>query len=137
MFALIETKNATNIAIHIPSDDNCSTSLKQLVLMLENNATFYQSSYSHHEVVKPEMSIVLGGEIKLEGREENGEFMVIAPDHHLIDDSFEISTPTIHASFAKAKKKFQETIDRLRHERTTKDLRIQELEQRIEDLEGS
>lgn len=134
MFALIKTNGASEIAIHIPGDDNCSTSLKQLALMLENNATFYDNNYYEFKIIKPEMSIILGDQIQLENRAENGEVVVVPAGSDLLDESFEIATPEVKVSYAKAKKEFEATINRLRNEKEAKDIEIQLLEQRIEEL---
>jgi hypothetical protein len=134
MFALIKTNGASEIAIHIPGDDNCSTSLKQLALMLENNATFYDNGYYDFKVIKPEMSIILGNQVQLQGRSENGEFALVPAGSDLLSESFEIATPEVKVSYAKAKKEFEATINRLRNEKEAKDIEIQLLEQRIEEL---
>ena len=134
MFALIKTNGANEIAIYVPSDNNCSTSLRQLALMLENNATFFDNGYYEFKTVKPEMSIVLGDELGLGSRSENGEFAVVPAGTHVLDDSFEIATPEIQVSYAKAKKEFEDIIKRLRNENEAKKLEIQRLEQRIEEL---
>jgi hypothetical protein len=133
MFALIKTNGASEIAIHIPGD-NCSTSLKQLALMLENNATFYDNGYYEFKTIKPEMSIILGDQIQLQGRSENGEVVVVPAGFDVLDESFEIATPEVKVSYAKAKKEFEATINRLRHEKEAKEIEIQRLEQRIEEL---
>ena len=134
MFALIKTNGATEIAIHIPGDDNCSTSLKQLALMLENNATFYENSYYGFKVIEPEMSIVLGDQLQIQGPSGNGECALVPAGFDALDESFEIATPEVQVSYAKAKKAFEDTIKRLRNENEAKALKIQRLEQRIEDL---
>lgn len=134
MFALIKTNGASEIAIHVPSDDNCSTSLKQLALMLENNATFYDNGYYEFKMIKPEMSIVLGDQIQLQGRSENGEFALVPGGSDLLDESFAIATPEVLASFQQAKKGLQDAIKSLRNENEAKDITIRRLEQRIEEL---
>lgn len=134
MFALIKTNGASEIAIFIPSDDSCSTSLKQLALMLENNATFYDNSYYEFKIIKPEMSIILGDQVQLQGRSENGEFALVPAGSDLLDESFEIASPEVLASFKQAKKGLQDTIKSLRNEKEAKDIEIQRLEQRIEEL---
>ncbi|NCW70245.1 MAG: hypothetical protein EBV86_17100 [Marivivens sp.] len=136
MFALIKTKGATEIAIQIPGDDTCSTSLKQLALMLENNATFFKDNWSDFELIQPEMAIVLGDQVKLESRAENGEVevFVVPAGSDVLDASFQIATPEVQVSYAKAKKELESTIKRLRHEKESKDLEIQQLKQRIEEL---
>lgn len=134
MFALIKTNGASEIAIFVPSDDSCSTSLKQLALMLENNATFYDNSYYEFKIIKPEMSIILGDQVQLQGRSENGEFALVPAGSDLLDESFEIASPEVLASFKQAKKGLQDTIKSLRNEKEAKDIEIQRLEQRIEEL---
>lgn len=134
MFALIKAQGATDIAIYIPGDDNCSTSLKQLALMLENNATFYDNNYYEFKIIKPEMSIILGDQIPLENLTENGEFVVMPAGSDLLDELFEIVTPEVQVSYAKAKKEFEAKINCLRNEKEAKDIEIQRLEQRIEEL---
>ena len=134
MFALIKTNGASEIAIHIPGDDNCSASLKQLALMLENNATFYQNNWSKFELINPEMSIILGDQIKFERHSENAEVVVVPAGSDVLDESFEIATPEVQVSYAKAKQAFEDTIKRLRNDNEAKDITIRQLQQRIEDL---
>ena len=135
MFALIKTNGASEIAIHIPGDDNCSTSLKQLALMLENNATFYHDDWSEFKLINPEMSIILGDQLHIQGRSENGEFALVPAGFDRLDESFEIATPEVRASYAKAKEAFKEQIKRLRNENEAKDIEIRRLEQRIDEME--
>lgn len=135
MFALIKTNGATEIAIHIPGDDNCSTSLKQLALMLENNATFFKDDWNGLKVIKPEMSIVLGDQLPIQGRSENGEFALVPAGSDVLDESFEIATPEVRASYAKAKEEFKDQIKRLRNENEAKDITIRQLEIRIDAME--
>ena len=102
--------------------------------MLENNATFYENGYYDFKVIKPEMSIVLGDQLPIQGRSENGEFALVPAGFDRLDESFEIATPEIQASYAKAKEAFKEEIKRLRNENEAKDIQIRRLEQRIEQL---
>jgi dynactin complex subunit len=133
MFALIKTNGATHIAIHIPSDDSCSDSLKQLALMLENNAVFYEESWSRPGVVEPEMTVLLADKVKLDGRSESPEFIVVQPNSAVLDKSFEICTPEVLVSFARQKEKFEESIKRLRNEIETQRFKIKSLERQCDD----
>ena len=104
--------------------------------MLENNATFFKDNWSDFELIQPEMAIVLGDQVKLESRAENGEVevFVVPAGSDVLDASFQIATPEVQVSYAKAKKELESTIKRLRHEKESKDLEIQQLKQRIEEL---
>jgi hypothetical protein len=133
MFALIKTNGATHIAIHIPSDDSCSDSLKQLALMLEKNAIFYEDSWMRPGVVEPEMTVLLADKVKLEGRTDNPEYIVVPPNSAVLDKSFEICTPEVLVSFARQKEKFEESIKRLRNEIETQCFKIKGLEKQCED----
>jgi len=133
MFALIKTNGATHIAIHIPSGDSCSDSLQQLALMLENNAIFYDDSWSRPGVVEPEMTVLLADKVKLEGRSENPEFIVVPPSDAVLYKSFEICAPEVLASFARQKEKFEETIRRLRNEIEAQHFTIKGLEKQCDD----
>jgi len=135
MFALIKTNGASEIAIHIPSDDSCSTSLKQLSLMLEHNAKFLQDNWNEFKLIQPEMTIILGDQVNLESRSENGEFLVVPERSDVLGESFEIVTPEVQVSYAKAKQAFKDTIKRLRHEKESADLEIEQLKQRIQELD--
>lgn len=137
MFAHIKTNGASEIAIYIPGDDNCSTSLKQLALMLENNSTFFESGWTDCKLIKPEMSIVLGDQLNFESRSENGEFVVVPAGSDVLDESFEIATPEVQVSYAKARQAFEDAIKRLRNENEAKGMTIRQLEQRIEELSES
>ena len=59
MLAIIETKNATHIAINVPVDE-ASEMLPALARLFEDNATFYYSSYSEVDVVQPKITFHLG-----------------------------------------------------------------------------
>lgn len=113
MFAVIETKNATHIAIHIPHEGS-DKSLPALAAMLENNATFINKGWREIGVVKPEMSIILGDKFDTES-DDAGELLIKAsPD--VVSDDFVIATPDVFVSNKKAIAKKQEEIDRLRSE---------------------
>lgn len=131
MFALIDTKDASEIAIYIPSDDNCSESLKQLTLMLEHNATFYKVGYQSFEIVKPKISLILGNKHEFESGYESVE-VTVASNDHLLDKHFSIDTAQVKASYDKAKRSFAERNERLQKEVASLKLEIEKLEEMIE-----
>jgi hypothetical protein len=100
MFALIETKNATHIAIHIPHEGADKT-IPALVGMLENNAVFISKGYNALEARVPEMSIQLGDKIMLENSET--EMAICIPGSAwVLDDSFVNEAPEVKVSSQKA-----------------------------------
>ncbi|AZS78774.1 hypothetical protein ELS24_10155 [Achromobacter spanius] len=113
MFAVIETKNATHIAIHIPHEGS-DKSLPALAAMLENNATFINKGWREIGVVKPEMSIILGDKFDAES-DDAGELLIKASSA-VVSDDFVIAAPEVFVSNKKAIAKKQEEIDRLRSE---------------------
>lgn len=113
MFAVIETKNATHIAIHIPHEGS-DKSLPALAAMLENNATFINKGWREIGVVKPEMSIILGDKFDTES-DDAGE-LLIQTSPAVVGDEFVIATPDVFVSNKKAIAKKQEEIERLRSE---------------------
>ena len=128
MFALINTQEATEIAIYIPSDDNCSESLKQLTLMLENNATFYKSGYQSFEILNPQMSVILGDKHEFSSGFESIEVAVASSDH-VLDPHFSIDTAQEKASYDKAKSLFAQKNERLKKEIACLKLLIEQLEE--------
>jgi hypothetical protein len=128
MFALIETKGATHIAINIPHDGADKT-IPSLVGMLENNAIFVSKSYNTIETRVPEMSIQLGNKISLENSET--ELAIFIPDStNILDDSFVQEAPEVWVSNAKGIKKKDDEIVRLRTE-------LAHVKQQLTDLRES
>jgi hypothetical protein len=128
MFALIETKGATHIAINIPHDGADKT-IPALVGMLENNAVFVSKGYGTIETRVPEMSIQLGNKISLENSET--ELAIFIPGStNILDDSFVQETPEVKISNGKAIKKKDEEIARLRTE-------LAHVKQQLADLRES
>lgn len=114
MFAFIDTKNATHIAINIPQQDADKT-IPALVGMLESNAVFIRKNYSTLETCTPEMSIQLGDKISLENNET--ELAIVIPGStSILDDSFVQETPDVRISNGKAIEKRDHEIARLRTE---------------------
>jgi hypothetical protein len=114
MFALIETKQATHIAIHIPHDGS-DKSLPALAAMLEQNAVFVRNGYQTLEVVNPNMTIHLKDTIELSGRESELAIVVPASKRTLGDD-FVIATSEAYFSNKKTLEQRDETISKLTSE---------------------
>jgi hypothetical protein len=128
MFALIETKNATHIAINIPKDGADKT-IPALVGMLENNAVFIQKGYSTLETRTAEMSIQLGDKIALDN--SDSELIVLIPSStEILDESFVHESPEILISNRKAIEKKDAEIQRLR-------LELAHITQKFEDLRNA
>ena len=114
MFAFIETKNATHIAINIPQQGADKT-IPALVGMLENNAVFIRKSYGTLETCTPEMSIQLGDKVFLDNSET--ELAILIPGNtSILDDSFVQEAPDVRISNRKAIEKKDAEIVRLRTE---------------------
>lgn len=124
MFALIETKNATHIAIHIPAD-KAAASLPALANMLENNAVFIQQSYREAAVVSPGMSIVLGNTYSMPNND--GEAIVIGVCEHLIADEFVIDTPEVFRSNKEYRAKKEAELTNMRREVDSLRLQVERL----------
>ncbi len=111
MFALIETKGATHIAINIPHDGADKT-IPALVGMLENNAVFVSKGYRTLETRKPEMSIQLGDRIVMDNSDE--ELVIQIPrSTSVLGDSFVTETPEVLISNRKAIERKDKEIERL------------------------
>lgn len=131
MFALIETKGATHIAISIPND-GAAVSLPALARMLEENAVFINKSWREFSVVTPSMSIQLGDTYRMEDS-ESAE-LVIEQSTSVLDDSFVNFTPEVKASNKVAMEKKEAEITKLRRDlEVMKDMR-NELQARLDSL---
>jgi hypothetical protein len=129
MFALIDTKRATHIAINIPHDGADKT-IPALVGMLENNAVFIEKSYSGIETRVPEMSIQLGDKISLANSDE--ELAIVIPSStSVLDDSFVQESPEVRISNKKAIDSRDAEIKRLRTELAHTKQQLQDLQDRI------
>jgi hypothetical protein len=132
MYALIETNNATHIAINIPLN-SAEKSLPALAAMLENNAVFIQSSYYDCKSVTPSVSFMLGQKIKVGSQDTE---LVVCDSGHIISDDFVIERPEVHIINAAAIKKKDEEIKRCRTEIDMLKLTIDTLKERIDSLEN-
>lgn len=110
MFALIETKGATHIAINIAKEGS-DKSLPALVSMLEQNTTFIKKAWKELSLLKPEMTIILGNTYHIE--DPDCCDIVINTEPHTIDESFVIATPEIFTSNMKTLAKKDEENKRL------------------------
>lgn len=114
MFALIDTKNATHIAIHVPHEGADKT-LPALLGMLENNAVFVKKNWHTFETCTSETTITLGSKIVMEGQE--AELAIVVPSSdHVLDASFLPVTPDVLISNKNAIDKKDSEIARLRTE---------------------
>jgi hypothetical protein len=131
MFALINTKGANHIAIHIPHEGADKT-IPALVGMLEQNAVFINKGWSSIETIRPEMSIQLGNKITLENSDE--ELAVVAPGQAaILDESFVYGTPEVRLSWKKAIEKKEAEIQRLRTELAHVKQQLTDLQDRINE----
>ena len=110
MFALIETNQATHIAIFIPHD-GANKSLPALAAMLEQNAVFVKNGYLTLEVVKPNMTIRLNDTIEISGR-ENELSIVVPTSKQTLGDDFVLATAEAYISNQKAIKERDERISK-------------------------
>ena len=110
MFALIETNQATHIAIYIPHD-GANKSLPALAAMLEQNAVFVRSGYQTLEVVKPDMTIRLNDTIEISNR-ENELSIVVPTSKQTLGDDFVLAGSEAYISNQKAIKERDETISK-------------------------
>jgi hypothetical protein len=129
MFALIETKGATHIAINIPHDGADKT-IPALVGMLENNAVFVSKGYCTLETRKPEMSIQLGDRIVIDNSDE--ELVIQIPGSaSVLGDSFVTETPEVLISNRKAIERKDKEIERLATELAHVKQQLADLRERI------
>lgn len=125
MFALIDTKGATHIAINIPHEGADKT-IPSLVGMLEQNAIFVHRSYNTLETRIPEMSIQLGDKLLMNTSGE--ELAITIPfSTSILDESFVNESPEVKISNKKAIEERDSKIQRLQ-------LEVANLNQSLNDL---
>jgi uncharacterized protein YaiE (UPF0345 family) len=125
MFALIETKNATHIAIHIPAD-KAHESMPALAKMLEQNATFIKQSWREMEVVTPAMSIVLGNSYDIQDNE--GEALKVAEHSEVIGSEFVADSPDVYRSNKVYREKKETEVTTMRREIDSLKLQVEKLQ---------
>ena len=128
MFALIDTKGATHIAIHIPHQ-GADRSIPALVGMLESNSVFVAKGWNSLEMRTPEMTIQLGDTLSLHNSDI--ELAITIPHSaHCLDDSFVAEAPEVWASFKKGIERRETELTRLRTE-------LAHVKQQLEDLQNT
>lgn len=132
MFATIKTNGATSIVINIPHD-GAEKSLPALARMFEENAVFVREGYQELSTVKPEMTITLGSEVKIEHADQ---VLAVVKSGFVLDETFVNATPEVFASNAKAQKKAQEDWHRLYREKQVLQDQLEALKQKIATLEN-
>ncbi|MCE2836597.1 MAG: hypothetical protein LW834_06515 [Cyanobium sp. 49614_E6] len=131
MFALIETNRATHIAIHVPHN-GADKSLPALAAMLEMNAVFIQEGYNQLEQVKPKMTIELGDEITITGRDAEISIQIPA-NSHCLEDSFILATAEAYISNKKAIDQRDERIVKLCEEIAFLKVSLQRLQTQLDE----
>jgi hypothetical protein len=130
MFALIDTKGANHIAIHIPPEGADKT-LPALAAMLEQNAVFINKSFGSVETVTPAMSIQLGNKVEFESYGQELAVTYISGSDRVLDESFVLATPEVYVSYKKTLKQKDTEIERLRTELAHTKQQFQDLQDHI------
>ena len=131
MFVSIDTKGANHIVIHIPHE-GADKSLPAIARMLEQNAVFIKKGWNSAELVKPEMSVVLGDKFEVE--KDGDEPIVVKESTAVLPDDFVAATPDVFVSNAKAAKKATEDSQRLRTEVSHLKDQIESLKAQLQEL---
>lgn len=115
MFALIDTKNATHIAIHVPHE-GAEKTLPALAAMLEQNAVFIREGYQELGTVTPSMQIILGNQYRVEHYGQELMVLCVPEDKQVIGEDFVIASPAVFASAKKGLAEKEAEIGKLRTE---------------------
>lgn len=134
MFATIETKGATHIAIYIPHEGS-EKSLPALARLLEQNAVFINVGYQEAKTVQPSMNITLGDKFMVEGYAHDP--IAITSSECVLPDDFVAATPGVFTSNAAQKKKMEDEQTRLRSENTYLKSEIESLKAQLRELANS
>lgn len=133
MYALIETNNATHIAIYVPHEGSDKT-MPALLAMMENNMVCIQKNYSSIQTVEPTMSFVLGDKIV----EKNYDLeLIIQHSDACIGENWVAASPTVFIDYSKDKKKKDDEISKLRTEVGYLKDQISSLTAQIQELTDS
>ncbi|CCN02113.1 phage-related hypothetical protein [Bordetella bronchiseptica Bbr77] len=125
MFAVIETNNASHIAIRPP----------RKAAMLEHNATFINKGWREINVVKPNMHIILGD--KFDTESDDASELLIQACTDVVSDDFVIAIPEVFVSNKTAIAKKQEEIERLRSELQSAKFQLDAANVRIHGAAGT
>ncbi len=112
MYALIDTNNATHIAIYVPHEGSDKT-MPALLAMMENNMVCIQKNYSSITTVEPTMSFILGDKVVEKSYELE---LIIQPSGDTIGENWVIACPEVFMDYSKDKKKKDDEISKLRTE---------------------
>ena len=132
MFAIIETKGATHIAIYVPHE-GAEKSLPALAAMLENNAVFISQGYNEMKVVNPEMSIKLGDVYSLTRYNEEEIIVRISESRDVLSYDFKEAKPSDVFINALGSKKRDDEIAKLKVELAYVRAERDELKSRLVD----
>jgi len=113
MFILINTNDATHIAINVPHE-NSEKTLPALAAMFEENAVFINKGWREIKTVSPSMSVVLGENVVVGDDVEMN--VTIPKSNHVMADGFVPETPEVHVNYSKMLKQKDDEITRLRNE---------------------
>jgi hypothetical protein len=137
MFILIDTKNASHIAISVPQE-GADRSLPAIVGMLEGNAVFLDmGGYGRPtEKVKPKITIELGNELSFDNRSEH--LYILNPDSQcVLGDSFDPHTPELVVSYKKAIDEKDKAMNALRVELAHVKRKLEEYQAALQDQQES
>ena len=132
MFALIETNQATHIAIHIPHD-GADKSLPALAAMLEQNAIFVRSNYSETIKVEPSITIHLKDTVEIVGREIEAA-IVVPSSRQVLGDDFVLATSEAYISNKKTLEQRDEKISKLTSENVFLKASLERLQATLNEL---
>lgn len=133
MFATIETKGATHIAIYIPHEGS-EKSLPALARLLEQNAVFINVGYNEAKTVTPSMNITLGNQFQVDGYAHDP--VVVAESGCILSDDFVHASPEVFTSNAAYKKEAEEEKARQRAEIAYLKVQIESLKSQVAALES-
>lgn len=134
MFIIVDTNNATHLAINIPTEV-AAQALPSIANMFEKNTIFVQNGWSGFELKTPTITIGLGDSYKFD---RGDTALLIADNPQVIDTDFEIATPEVFFKNTELIKKKDTEIKNLRDEiralkyqvsSLTEDLRIKNEEE--------
>jgi hypothetical protein len=132
MFALIDTKGATHIAIHVPNE-GADKSLPALIGMLEKNSTFIKNTYSSLETVTPTTNITLGDKVTCDN--SYCDMIVTVPESdQVVGEGFVLADTAVYVSNAKARERADNENSKLRKELEFLKAKLQEMESTIASL---
>ena len=128
---IIETKNATHIAINIPVADS-ATMLPSLVSLFENNAIFINNGWSEIKTVTPEIVIKLTD--KFVSERHDIELLITTEHPAAVSVDFARLSADAFISCKKQIEGAKKELDRVRNELAISKQLVSELNDKIESL---